>query len=153
MGLAGKGTGMRRGSMMLALLIGGVASALAAPPAVQITTLDNGLRAVLAPDPEARAVDVAVWYPTGPAVEKPGQSGITHVFERLMFRGTESRGAGEYRRLREAQGAGVNTLTTPDLTSYLATVPEGAVDLALQLESERMTKLRFTAADLEADRG
>ena len=144
---------MRRGSMMLALLIGGVASALAAPPAVQITTLDNGLRAVLAPDPEARAVDVAVWYPTGPAVEKPGQSGITHVFERLMFRGTESRGAGEYRRLLEAEGAGVNTLTTPDFTSYFATVPEGAVDLALQLESERMTKLRFTAADLEADRG
>jgi len=148
---------MKRGAgwfvaVSLAVSIGGATGALAAPPAPEATQLENGLRVVLVPDSEAKAVDVAVWYGTGPAVEPPGQSGITHVFERLMFHATEARAAGEYRRLLQAEGALVSTWTTPDFTSYYATVPEPALDLALQLEAERMAKLKITAADLDADR-
>ena len=60
-------------AVSLAVSIGGAAGALAAPPAPETTTLKNGLRVVLVPDSEAKAVDVAVWYGTGPAVEPPGQ--------------------------------------------------------------------------------
>lgn len=143
---------MKRGFMVVALLIGRAASALAAPPGIETSTLANGLEVVLAPDSGARAADVAVWYRTGPRVEEPGRSGITHLFERLMFRGTESRGPGEYRRLLQAEGGVVNTYTTADFTSFFATVPEQAVDLALKLESERMAKLKLSAADLAEER-
>ncbi len=128
-------------------------AAFAALPPAETTTLKNGLRIVLAPDPDAQAVDVAVWYATGSRLEKPGRSGITHLFERLMFHGTEASGADDYRRLLTSEGATVNTLTTPDYTSFFATVPAGAVELALRLEAERMSRLRITAADVETERG
>lgn len=126
--------------------------ALAALAPLEITTLKNGLRVVLAPDPGAQAADVAVWYATGSRFEKPGRSGITHLFERLMFHGTEAAGADDYRRLLQSEGATLNTLTTPDYTSFFATVPASAVELALRLEAERMSKLRITAADVETER-
>jgi predicted Zn-dependent peptidase len=133
-------------------LIGGVTSALAAPPPVETVTLANGITVVLAPDPDAKAADVAMWFPTGPRIEPAGRSGITHLFERLMFRGTEGAPPGEYRRQIQAEGGVVNTLTTPDYTSIYATVPESAVDLALTLDAERMTKLRITQQDLDIER-
>lgn len=126
-------------------------AAFAALPPAETTTLKNGLRIVLAPDPEAQAVDVAVWYATGSRLEKPGRSGITHLFERLMFHGTEAAGANDYRRLLTSEGATVNTLTSPDYTSFFATVPPNAVELALRLEAERMSKLRITSADVETE--
>ena len=145
---------MKYGTIIFALLTHMVsaAGAFAALPPVETTTLKNGLRVVLAPDPDAHAVDVAVWYATGSRLEKPGRSGITHLFERLMFHSTEGAGAGDYRRLLQAEGATVNTMTTPDYTSFFATLPTGAVELALRLEAERMSKLHITAADVETER-
>ena len=145
---------MKHGTIILAVLahMAVATAAFAALPSVESTTLKNGLRIVLAPDPDARAVDVAVWYATGSRLEKPGRSGITHLFERLMFHGTEAAGADDYRRLLTSEGATVNTLTTSDYTSFFATVPASAVELALRLEAERMSRLRITAADVETER-
>lgn len=146
---------MKHGTIIFAVLahMAVATAAFAALPSVESTTLKNGLRIVLAPDPDARAVDVAVWYATGSRLEKPGRSGITHLFERLMFHGTEAAGADDYRRLLTSEGATVNTLTTSDYTSFFATVPASAVELALRLEAERMSRLRITAADVETERG
>lgn len=145
---------MKHGTIIFAVLthMAVATAAFAALPSVESTTLKNGLRIVLAPDPDARAVDVAVWYATGSRLEKPGRSGITHLFERLMFHGTEAAGADDYRRLLTSEGATVNTLTTSDYTSFFATVPASAVELALRLEAERMSRLRITAADVETER-
>ena len=115
---------MKQGVVIVMFVIGGAATALAATPPIETTTLKNGLTVVLAPDPDAKAVDVAMWFPTGPRVERAGRSGLTHLFERLMIRGTEGTPIGEYRRLIQAEGGSVNTLTTPDYTSIYATVPE-----------------------------
>ena len=133
------------------LLIAGATSAAAALPAVETSTLKNGLRVVLAPDPDARAADVALWFDTGSRVEPAGRSGVTHLFERLLFRAADSQ-AGDYRRRIQAEGGTANTYTTPDFTSIYATVPEPAIDVALQLDAERLAGLRITAADLEAER-
>ena len=97
---------MKHGIIVLAALthMGVAAGALAALPPVETKTLKNGLRVVLAPDPDALAADVAVWYATGSRFEKPGRSGITHLFERLMFHGTKASGAGDYRRLLQGEG-------------------------------------------------
>ena len=86
---------MKHGTIIFAVLahMAVATAAFAALPSVESTTLKNGLRIVLAPDPDARAVDVAVWYATGSRLEQPGRSGITHLFERLMFHGTEAAGA------------------------------------------------------------
>ncbi len=132
-------------------LIAGATAVLAAAPAVETSTLRNGLRVVLAPDSDARAADVALWFDTGSRVEPPGRSGITHVIERLLFRAGDTR-AGDYRRRIQAEGGVANTYTTPDFTSLYATVPPAAIDLALQLDAERLAGLHFTAADLEAER-
>jgi len=142
---------MIRCGLLLALGLATAATAAAAP-AVETYTLKNGLRVVLAPDAQARAVDVAVWYATGPRFEPAGRSGLTHVFERLMFRGAEGVPSGDYRRLLLAEGATVNTYSAPDFSSFFATLPASALDVALKLEAARMAKLRITAAELDEDR-
>ncbi|MEO5988719.1 MAG: pitrilysin family protein, partial [Candidatus Eisenbacteria bacterium] len=119
---------------------------------VSRVTLANGLRVVLAPDSAATAADVAVWYATGARSEKPGLSGMTRLFERLMFRGSAGVPDGEHRRRIHAQGGLANTTTTADYSCFWQTVPGEAVGLALQLEADRMAGLRPSAAALGEER-
>jgi predicted Zn-dependent peptidase len=78
------------------------------PPAlsagIQRTTLKNGLRLVLVPDPQATAVDVAVWYDAGSRLDRAGKTGLAHLFEHLMFRGSSHFAEGEHSRLARALG-------------------------------------------------
>lgn len=126
-------------------------AAAVAGPRVDEFQLANGLTVIFAPDSSAAAADVAVWYRAGSAHEMPGMSGVTHLFERLMF-STGTGGATDYRRRLGAEGAVVNTFTTPDFTSFFATVPAEAVELAIRLEAERMSRLDVTPAALETER-
>lgn len=111
-------------------------------------TLANGLRVVLAPDSSATAADVALWYATGARGEKPGLSGMTRLFERLMFRGSAGVRDGEHRRRIHAEGGLSNTTTTADYSCFWQTVPGEAVGVALQLEADRMAGLRPSPAAL-----
>ena len=81
---------------------------------------------------------VNVWYHVGSAREKPGRTGLAHLFEHLMFEGSAHVKEGEFDQLLEAAGGTNNASTEPDRTNYYIDVPSNAVDLALFLESDRM---------------
>jgi zinc protease len=127
-------------------LIAAVAGLLLALPAVaadelipyEVFTLDNGLTLVVHEDHKAPIVAVNIWYHVGSKNEKPGQTGYAHLFEHLMFQGSEN-STGEYLNLLEDVGAtSLNGTTWFDRTNYFQTVPVGALDRVLFLESDRM---------------
>ena len=101
-------------------------------------TLDNGLRVIVHTDRKAPIVAVNIWYHVGSKDETPGRTGFAHLFEHLMFQGTENY-QGEYFEPFELVGAtGMNGTTSFDRTNYFQNVPTTALDLALWMESDRM---------------
>lgn len=116
------------------------------------TTLENGLRVCVQPDPLAPAVAVNLWYEVGSYDEEPERTGFAHLFEHLMFQGSGNVASGEHMALIEANGGSVNATTSTDRTNYFETVPRGALDLALWLEADRMSSLAITDANFAAQR-
>lgn len=105
------------------------------------TTLDNGLRVVVAPDHLVPAVAVEVWYDVGSRHEQPGRTGFAHLFEHLMFQGSRNvPGSGHFAEI-QAVGGTLNGTTSFDRTNYFETVPVHALDMALWLEADRMGTL------------
>ena len=104
-------------------------------------TLNNGLTVLVYPDHSVPTVYVAMYYGVGAKDEPPGKTGFAHLFEHLMFQGTENR-EGEYFAPFSLAGAtGMNGTTNQDRTNYYATVPTGALDMALWMESDRLSYL------------
>jgi len=123
-----------------------------ASPDVQLVTLRNGMRLLLAPDSSATAVDIAVWYRAGTVHERAGITGISHLFEHMMFRGSAHFGPQEHSRLIQAEGGTANAYTTPDYACYHQTVPAGALELVFRLEADRIGSLKLTPENLEAEK-
>lgn len=101
-------------------------------------TLDNGLRVVLNQDHAAPLVAINVWYHVGSKDEKPGRTGFAHLFEHLLFSGSENVGNNEHFRYVQSVGGILNGSTTFDRTNYYETLPSNHVALGLWLESDRM---------------
>ena len=117
--------------------------------------LDNGLTLIVHEDRKAPVVAVNVWYHVGSKNEKPGKTGFAHLFEHLMFNGTENY-PGEFFEPFERVGAtGMNGTTNFDRTNYFEVVPKNALDLALWMESDRMGHLlgAVDQARLDEQRG
>ena len=100
-------------------------------------TLDNGLTVILAEDRDLPIVNVNVWYHVGSKDEPQGRSGFAHLFEHLMFQGSENSPGEYFERLQEV-GARVNGTTNTDRTNYYEGVPAEHLPLALWLEADRM---------------
>ena len=100
-------------------------------------TLPNGLDVIVHEDHHLPIVAVNVWYHVGSKNERPGRTGFAHLFEHLMFEGSEHHNAGYFPPLQQA-GALLNGSTNTDRTNYWEVVPTSAVDLALWMESDRM---------------
>ena len=100
-------------------------------------TLDNGLDVLVHEDRNCPIVAVNVWYHVGSKNEKPGRTGFAHLFEHLMFEGSQHYDHGYFQPLQQA-GASLNGSTNADRTNYWEVVPSNAVDLALWMESDRM---------------
>jgi zinc protease len=100
-------------------------------------TLDNGLRVIIHEDHRLPMVAVNLWYHVGSKNERPGRTGFAHLFEHLMFEGSEHYDRGYFHPLQEA-GAALNGSTNPDRTNYWEVVPTNALELALWMESDRM---------------
>lgn len=100
-------------------------------------TLDNGLRVILHEDQRLPMVAVNLWYHVGSKNEHPGRTGFAHLFEHLMFEGSQHYDRGYFHPLQEA-GASLNGSTNPDRTNYWEVVPTNALELALWMESDRM---------------
>jgi zinc protease len=100
-------------------------------------TLENGLRVIIHEDRRLPMVAVNLWYHVGSKNEHPGRTGFAHLFEHLMFEGSQHYDKGYFHPLQEA-GAALNGSTNPDRTNYWEVVPTNALDLALWMESDRM---------------
>ena len=100
-------------------------------------TLGNGLDVIVHEDHHVPIVAVNVWYHVGSKNERPGRTGFAHLFEHLMFEGSEHHNAGYFPPLQQA-GALLNGSTNTDRTNYWEVVPTSAIDRALWMESDRM---------------
>ena len=98
-------------------------------------TTDNGLTVIVHEDRKAPVVAVAVWYKVGSKDEPNGKSGFAHLFEHLMFNGTENYDDEWFGPLQEAGATGLNGTTNFDRTNYFQTVPTPALDRILWMES------------------
>jgi zinc protease len=118
-------------------------------------TLDNGLRVVVHTDRKAPVVAVSVWYGVGSKNEPKGKTGFAHLFEHLMFNGSENAAGDFFEPLQQVGATDFNGTTWFDRTNYFETVPTGALDLTLFLESDRMGHLLggITQAKLDNQRG
>lgn len=101
-------------------------------------TLPNGLDVILHQDHTTPMIAVDTWYHVGSGDEKPGHTGFAHLFEHLMFMGSEHVPTGQFDQLLEAAGGNNNGSTTEDRTNYYETTPSNALPLALYLDSDRM---------------
>ena len=118
----------------------------AAPPApieiaYQRFVLPNGLTVIVHEDRKAPIVAVNVWYHVGSKNEKPGRTGFAHLFEHLMYNGTENYDKDFFGPLERAGATDMNGTTNEDRTNYFQNVPSNALDLALWMESDRMGHL------------
>ncbi|WP_019809219.1 M16 family metallopeptidase [Saccharomonospora halophila] len=111
-------------------------------------TLDNGLRVVLAPDPTAPVVGVSVHYDVGFRSEPEGRTGFAHLFEHLMFQGSESLEKLAHFRHVQSSGGTFNGSTHPDYTDYFEVLPSAALERALFLEADRMRAPKLTRENL-----
>lgn len=117
--------------------------------------LDNGLTLIVHEDHKAPLVAVDIWYHVGSKNEKPGQTGFAHLFEHLMFNGSEHFNDEYFRPFEKAGATDMNGTTNNDRTNYFATVPKPALDMALWMESDRMAHLlpAIDQAKLDEQRG
>lgn len=117
-------------------------------------TLPNGLRVVINPEHHAPVVAVNLWYGVGSRDEEPGRTGLAHLFEHVMFQGSEHVASGEHFDRLQAAGAVGNATTWFDRTNYFESVPTGALELALWLEADRMGHLlpALTQENLDTQR-
>ena len=116
------------------------------------TTLDNGLRVIIAPEHTAPVFAISLTYNTGSRNEKQGRTGFAHLFEHMMFEGSANVGKGEHMLLVQNYGGSLNGSTNNDQTNYFEELPKNQLDMALFLESDRMKALNITQANLDNQR-
>ncbi|MGB2717756.1 MAG: pitrilysin family protein [Vicinamibacterales bacterium] len=116
------------------------------------TTLKNGLRVIIAEDHVAPVFSIAVSYNVGSRDERKGRTGFAHLFEHMMFKGSERVGPGEHFMLVFNNGGSMNGTTNKDRTLYFETMPANQLDLALFLEADRMRSLEITKENLDNQR-
>ncbi|MFC1850940.1 insulinase family protein [candidate division CSSED10-310 bacterium] len=112
-------------------------------------TLANGLRVIYSEDHTAPTFTLCVCYKVGTANEAPSQMGFTHLFEHLMFQGSENVGRGEFWPLVERAGGQANGYVSADSSIYFITLPSNQLDLGLFLEADRMRSLSITQASID----
>lgn len=150
---------------MRAFLIAAALVAVASPIAAQSVpdldipyqkfVLDNGLTLIVHEDHKAPIVAVNVWYHVGSKNEEPGRTGFAHLFEHLMFNGSENYDSDYFQVLEPLGATDLNGTTNYDRTNYFQNVPTSALDVALWMESDRMGHLlgAVTQEKLDEQRG
>src|SRR5689334_21795033 len=116
--------------------------------------LPNGMVAILNEDHSSPIVYTTLWYHVGSKNEKPGRTGFAHLFEHMMFEGSENVASGQHRIMIQSMGGSFNGSTTEDRTNYYETVPANQLETALWMASDRMATLltRLDLARLDAER-
>ena len=116
--------------------------------------LENGLMAAIIVDRTTPIFTYQTWFNVGSADEPAGRQGLAHLFEHMMFRKTAARGMGEFERIvNNNGGTGINAYTSRDQTVYFFTFPNDKVDLAADLESDRMANLVVDDEMFQTEKG
>jgi zinc protease len=118
----------------------------------QVFTLKNGLRVILSEDHAAPTYSICVTYDVGSRNEQPGRTGFAHLFEHMMFQGSENVGKGEHFIIIQTNGGSANGTTNADRTNYYETLPANQLQLGFFLESDRMRALAINQANFENQR-
>lgn len=116
------------------------------------TTLKNGLRVITVEDHSAPVIAISVTYNVGSRDERKGRTGFAHLFEHMMFKGSENVGSGEHFMLVFNNGGTMNGTTNEDRTNYFEALPANQLDLAIFLEADRMKSLAITKENLDNQR-
>ena len=119
---------------------------------IQQYKLDNGLRVVFSEDHSAPTYGISITYNVGSHNERAGRTGFAHLFEHMMFQGSQNVGKGEHMILVENNGGDMNGTTTEDRTNYFESFASNQLDLGLFLEADRMRSLVISQANLDNQR-
>ena len=110
-------------------------------PKVYEKSLDNGLKVLVKPDARAPVVVSQIWYKVGGSYEPEGKTGISHVLEHMMFKGTDTLEPNEFSRIIAEHGGQDNAFTSRDYTAYFQTLEKSKLEVAFRLEADRMRNL------------
>lgn len=131
----------------LAVALFTAASVQAQPVPVHEYKLDNGMQILVKVDRRAPVVVSQVWYKVGSSYEYSGITGISHVLEHMMFKGTSNLGPNEFSRIIAANGGRENAFTSRDYTAYYQQLENSRLEVSFKLESDRMRNLKLDAAE------
>jgi zinc protease len=121
-------------------------------PEVVQRTLPNGLQVLMAEDHKSPLAVFQIWYRVGSMDESFGKTGLSHVLEHMMFKGTKKYGSKEFSRTIQRYGGTDNAFTSMDSTVYFQILPSEHLDLSLKFESDRMANLLLREEDFQAER-
>ncbi|MGD2073525.1 MAG: pitrilysin family protein [Gammaproteobacteria bacterium] len=126
---------------LLALFLGVSAAVTLAGETIHEYRLENGLKLIVKEDHRAPVMVSQVWYKVGSSYEHDGITGISHVLEHMMFKGTEAHPAGEFSHIIAENGGSQNAFTSRDYTAYFQTMDNSRVPVSFELEADRMRNL------------
>jgi zinc protease len=141
----------RAAGLLLATLCLPSAAFAAEAQATHEFTLDNGLKVIVREDHRAPVVVSQIWYKVGSSYETPGQTGLSHALEHMMFKGTDKLGPGEGSRVLRDLGAEENAFTSDDYTAYYEVLARDRLPVAFELEADRMASLRLPADEFSRE--
>jgi len=143
-----------RSAALAAVLAAGAAPGLAQEIRFNVVPyrLDNGLKVLTLEDHSVPAMSYYTFFRVGSRDERPGRTGISHLFEHMMFNGTRKYGAEVFDRTLESKGGTSNAFTTEDITVYYESFPSEALDTVVELEADRMAGLALTEESLGTER-
>jgi zinc protease len=136
--------------LLIDLLVPTAAAANSGPITVD-HRLANGMRIIISEDHRAPTVAHMVWYQAGSIDEVNGKTGVAHVLEHMMFKGTKTTPAGEFSRRVAAMGGRENAFTSRDYTGYFQQIPQNKLEEVMALEADRMSNLVITKEDFEKE--
>lgn len=123
----------------------------AAQAGLQQASFKNGVKLIVEEDHSAPVAMVQIWLKVGGRDEVPGKTGLAHVFEHMMFKGSKKLEAGEYSKIISAMGGSDNAFTSTDYTAYFETVPAAEVSRVLKMEAERFSNLKLRDKDFQSE--
>ncbi len=124
----------------------------AAEPSAKEHKLDNGLKVLIIEDNKSPLATFQIWYRVGSKDEPHGKTGISHLLEHMMFKGTKNYGSKEFTNIIQKNGGVDNAFTTKDYTMYYQTLSSSRIHISLDLESDRMNNLLLNPNDVELEK-
>lgn len=140
-----------RGRLITLFAVAALAWLPGAQAQVHEFQLDNGLKLLVKEDHRAPVVVSQIWYKVGASYEYGGITGVSHVLEHMMFKGTEKHAPGEFSRIIKAHGGSDNAFTGPDYTAYFQQLERSRLPISFELEADRMRNLTLPEDEFEKE--